>query len=323
MTLVGLRSRRTVGDAAGSLFFAESQFSRWKQHAITIAGGNGWGEGLDQLSFPFGIFVDGNKSVLIADWANHRVVRWERGAKTGTVVAGGNGQGDRIDQLNGPIDVLVDQRNRSIVIADPGNRRVVRWFEGNARRPEILIDNIECLGVAMDKEGFLYVSDVEKQEVRRWKEGEGQGTIVAGGNGEGDRLDQLNCPVFLFVDGEGSVYVSDCGNDRVMKWRRGAREGVIVAGGNGLGEGLNQLFRPHGVLVDQWRQIYVADWGNARMMRWREGESEGEVLVGGNGEGQGSNQLFRPTGLSFDDDGNLYVADSFNHRVQKFGLVVT
>ena len=63
----------------------------------------------------------------------------------------------------------------------------------------------------MDNNGNLYVSDpVKKNEVRRWKQGERKGRIVAGGNGEGNHLNQLNCPTYIFVDEDHSIYVSDC-----------------------------------------------------------------------------------------------------------------
>ena len=34
----------------------------------------------------------------------------------------------------------------------------------------------------------------EKDEVRRYRRGESQGTVVAGGNGNGNRLNQLSNP---------------------------------------------------------------------------------------------------------------------------------
>ncbi|CAF0827552.1 unnamed protein product [Adineta steineri] len=176
----------------------------------------------------------------------------------------------------------------------------------------------------MDKHGFLYVSDREKNEVRQWKMGEynNEGIVVAGGNGRGIKLNQFHCPTFIFVDEDQSVCVSDCNNNRVMKWRKDAKEGIIVAGGNYQGRNLNQLCLPTGIIVDDLGQIYVADSGNHRVMRWCEGKKEGEIIVGGNDEGNRSNQLNLPYGLSFDDEGNLYVADERNHRIQKFEIIL-
>jgi hypothetical protein len=53
---------------------------------------------------------------------------------------------------------------------------------------------------------------------------------VAGGNGEGNNLNQFNHPSYIFVDEDHSVYVSDLMNHRVMKWMEGAEEGIVVAG---------------------------------------------------------------------------------------------
>ncbi|CAF1271482.1 unnamed protein product, partial [Adineta steineri] len=223
----------------------------------------------------------------------------------------------RMDQLNRPTNVIVDQKNHSIIIADSGNRRVIRWLNQDQ---QILTENIDCCGLAIDKYGFLYVSDIAKNEVRRWKMGEyDEGIVVAGGNDEGDELNQFNHPNFIFVDEDESVYVSDTGNHRVMKWSKGAKEGRIMAGGNGEGGNLNQLSYPRGVIVDHLGQIYVADFGNDRVMRWCEGKGEGEIVVGGYGKEDHSNY---PRGLSFDDEGNLYVVDSLNHRIAKFEIIL-
>ncbi|CAF1238079.1 unnamed protein product [Adineta steineri] len=292
--------------------------NKWKQNAITVAGGNGKGQQLDQLNRPVRIFIDQKKNIFIAEYSNHRIVEWKRNAKEGQVVAGENGQGNRMDQLNHPTDMIIDQQNHSIIIADFENRRVIQWLNQNQ---QILIHNIDCHGLAMDKYGFLYVSDYVKNEVRRWKMGEydNEGIVVADGNGNGN---QLNCYTFLFVDEEQSVYVSDRDNHRVMKWRKDAKEGRIVAGGNERGGNLKQLSSSAGVIVDNLGQVYVADFDNHRIMRWCEGKEEGEIIVGGNGEGDQSNQLNGPTGLCFDDEGNLYVADYLNHRIEKFEVVL-
>ncbi|CAF1143962.1 unnamed protein product [Adineta steineri] len=295
----------------------KSTFNKWKQNAITVAGENENGEGLNQLNRPQGIFIDKNKTIFIADTENHRIVEWNYNAKEGQIIAGGNGRGKRINQLNYPAGVIVDEQNHSIIIADYMNRRVIQWLNQNQ---QILIDNIDCYGLAIHKNGFLYVSDEKKNEVRRWKMGEynNEGIIVAGGNGIGNQPNQLNKPGFIFVDENQSVYISDTSNHSVMKWIKGAKEGIIVAGGNGQGRNLNQLFSPQEIIVDDLGQIYVADWGNNRVMRWCEGQEEGEIVVGGNGQ---ENQLNGLVGLSFDDKGNLYVSDMENHRIVKFEII--
>ena len=114
-----------------------------------------------------------------------------------------------MDQLNQPTDVIVDKKNNSLIICDHGNKRVIRWSLQNNQNQQIIISDINCFGLTMDNNGDLYVSDYVKNEVRRWKIGDKNGTIVAGGNGEGNNLNQLNYPTYIFVDQDYSVYVSD------------------------------------------------------------------------------------------------------------------
>ncbi|CAF4437910.1 unnamed protein product, partial [Didymodactylos carnosus] len=280
--------------------------ARWQQNGLTVAGGNGYGNGINQLSNPCGLYVDDDdQTIYIADRANHRIVEWKWGATSGQVVAGGNGQGNESHQLSNPLDVIVDKERDSLIICDSSNRRVVRWPRRNGTSGETIISNINCGGLTMDGNGSLYVVDNGKREVRRYRRGESQGIVVAGGNGSGNRLDQLSCPQYLFVDRDHSVYVSDLGNDRVMKWVEGAKQGIIVAGDQEEGNGFTRLPCPEGVVVDQLGTVYVADAVNGRIMRWPKGVTKGSVIVGGNGGGGQSNQLNVPIGLSFDRHGNM------------------
>jgi hypothetical protein len=96
----------------------------------------------------------------------------------------------------------------------------------------------------MDNHRNLSVSDYRKHEVNRWRVGDTNGTLVAGGNGQGDRLDQLNFPTYIFVDHDHSVYVSDHQNHRATKWMEGPKEGIVVAGGQGRRNSLSNLSRP-------------------------------------------------------------------------------
>ena len=296
--------------------------ARWSQHGVTVAGGNGLGNAVNQLKWPHGLDIDDdNQSIVIADYGNHRIVEWKMGASNGTVVGGGRGPGNRLEQLNLPTDVLIDKETNSVFIADRYNGRVLRWSrrEGTTQG-EVIVDNVVCFGLAMDYQRYLYVSDIEKDEVRRYIIGDMNGIVVAGGNGKGNQLNQLNFPTYLFVDEEQAVYVSDFDNDRVMKWNKGTNQGIVVAGRLKEGSALTQLSQPRGLFVDRSGTIYVIDSTNDRVMGWPQGAQKGTVIVGPNGEENAANQLNWPVGLSFDRHCNLYVADFLNHRVQRFDI---
>jgi hypothetical protein len=157
--------------------------------------------------------------------------------------------------LNHPTDVIFDNETDSLIISDWGNRRVTRWLRRSGiRSGETIINNIGCCGLTMDNEGSLYVIDWQKHEVRRYRRGETSGIVVAGGNGEGAGLHQLNEPSYVCVDEDHAVYVSDFRNDRVMKWEMGVNEGIIVAGGRGEVEDRRGVLSWGGVETEKERQ---------------------------------------------------------------------
>ncbi|CAM4953218.1 unnamed protein product [Rotaria socialis] len=295
--------------------------ANWVQNGVTVAGGHGQGSATDQLSSPWDLFVDDDQTVVITDQGNHRIIQWKMGDTNGQVVAGGKGAGSRLDQLNHPTDVLIDKETDSLIICDHGNQRVVRWSRrSGTTQGDILLEYISCVGLAMDDQRYLYVSDDDKYEVTRYQLGDKTGTLVAGGNGTGAGLNQLNKPTNLFVDRQQTVYVSDFNNHRVMKWTKGAKEGIVVAGGQGKWNALTRLYWPNGLFIDTLGTLYVAEQGTHRVIRWPQGAKEGTVIVGGTDAGVGANQLSCPHGLSSDRHGNLYVADYSNYRVQRFSI---
>ncbi|CAF0805913.1 unnamed protein product [Adineta steineri] len=142
----------------------------------------------DCLYFPYSVYVDDDQTIYIADHGNNHVIAWKYGATSGQLIASGNGSGFNgsgceTNQLNKPINVVVDRRRNHVFISDSGNMRVVRWPCENGTNGEVIISNISCRGLGIDNNGDLYVSDWKKNEVRRWKQGETEGAIVAGGNG--------------------------------------------------------------------------------------------------------------------------------------------
>ena len=291
---------------------------KWNSNAITIAGGHGEGDQLNQFNMPHSITLDDDQNIYVADLWNNRIVQWKTDATEGEIVAGGNGKGSKNNQLNHPSDVIIDRTNSAFIIADRDNKRVVRWCRQNPYEGETIISNVHCICLTMNENGDLYVGDNSKHEVRRWRMGDNDGLLVAGGNGQGGRLHELNEPRCIVVDENESIYVSDTGNHRVMKWIRGAKEGIVVAGGNGKGDSLKQLSYPYGICVDQHETVYIADYMNHRIVRWLKDSTEGELVVGDCVEGDNDNQLNGPSGIAFDNENNLYVVNQENNRVQKF-----
>ena len=102
---------------------------KWVEGAkqgIVVAGGQGQGNGLTQLSYPLGVVVDQLGTVYVADEGNDRIMRWPKGATQGSVIVGGNGGGGQSNQLNGPFGLSFD-RHGNLYVVDCGNDRVQKF----------------------------------------------------------------------------------------------------------------------------------------------------------------------------------------------------
>lgn len=286
--------------------------NQWSEKGTIVAGN----DINDELSLPYGFFIDADdQTIVIADHDNNRIIQWRIGDMVGEVVAGGNGPGNRLDQLDGPTDVLIDKKTDSFIISDSKNRRIIQWSRSNEmKQAKILINNIDCFGLAIDNQRNIYVSDVKQNEIKQYNlEGDMKnGIVVAGGNGEGSDLNQFEFPTYIFVDKNQNIYISDWSNHRVVKWIKGANEGIIIAGGQGEGNDLTQMSNPSGIFVDELDVLYVADLGNNRIMYWTPEAAQGVVIVGEKA------QLKWPMGISFDCRGNLYVVDSAHGHILRF-----
>ncbi|CAF4693100.1 unnamed protein product [Rotaria socialis] len=184
--------------------------AKWTQNGMIVAGGH-------------------RSDRVVADTYNHRIIQWKIDDTNGQVIAGDNGQGNRLNQLDQPTDVLLDKYTDSLIICDPGNRRVVQWpRRTGTTQGKILIDNIACWGLTMYDHKYFYMSDTENNAVIRYQIGNKNRTIRT--SEQGASLNQLNFPTYPFVNQEQTVYVSDNGNHPVNKWTIYAKEGIIVAG---------------------------------------------------------------------------------------------
>ncbi|CAF3628807.1 unnamed protein product [Rotaria socialis] len=138
---------------------------RWSSSGVTVAGGNGKGNATNKLIGPSSFCVEDDQTVIITDTYNYRIVQWKKGDTDGKVVAGGNGSGKRLNQLYYPTDVLIDKATDSLIICDWMNERVVRWpCHSSITQGDVIIDQIDCYGLAMDDQKYLYVSNTKKMK---------------------------------------------------------------------------------------------------------------------------------------------------------------
>ncbi|CAF0790274.1 unnamed protein product [Adineta steineri] len=99
---------------------------KWRKDAkegIIVAGGNGQGNSLKQLSSPQGVFADHSGQIYVADEGNNRIMRWCERDKEGEIVVSTNVQGN---QLNCPTGLSFDN-DENLYVVDCNNHRVLKY----------------------------------------------------------------------------------------------------------------------------------------------------------------------------------------------------
>jgi DNA-binding beta-propeller fold protein YncE len=69
-------------------------------------------------------------AVYVADYGNHRVMKFLAGV--GTVAAGGNGAGSNSNQLNNPSGAVLDANATVLYISNAGSHNIKRWIIGSS-----------------------------------------------------------------------------------------------------------------------------------------------------------------------------------------------
>ena len=210
----------------------------------------------------------------------------------------------------------------------------------------------------MPTDETLYVSDSGNCRVQRFQFGSRAGVTVAGGNGCGASLNQMDKIWSVYVDTAKNAYVGDFNKDRAMRWPLNATQGSIIANGDGItgvtidqyghfytslslvnvilrnnitvvagtynisGNTQTLLNYPRGIFFDQnTSSLFVCDTYNYRILQFRMNSSIGITVAGGNGRGNGPHQLNNPGAVWVSSKtGSIYIADTANHRIQRWKI---
>ncbi|WP_416483225.1 RICIN domain-containing protein [Streptomyces sp. CL12] len=252
-----------------------------------------------QVDRPIGIAMDRTGTLYVADYGGHRVRRITTDGKISTVAGTGSGTfgGD-----GGPAT--------SAQLKNP------------------------C-GVAVDKEGNLYIADSENYRVRKVTvDGKistvvGAGTSTTSGDGGPATAARLNRPTGVAVDDDGVLYIADYSGHRIRRITTDGRISTVAGtgsanfGGDGGPATSAQLRNPYGVTVDGEGNLYIADRGNHRIRKvTADGRistvaGTGSASYGGDGGPATSAQLNNPFATVVDSTGAFCIADYGNHAVRK------
>ena len=323
--------------------------------------------------WPSGIAIDKGGNLYVADTLNHRIrkitpegeVSTFAGSERGYADGPGNtaafnmGDDSGIDKHNG---IALDAKG-NLYVADTLNHRIrkitpegeVSTLAGSGKENEY--GNIKASGyadgpgnvaqfnapsgIALDKEGNLYVADSFNHRIRKiTPEGEvstfaGSGEENKYGAREGGYVDgpgnaaQFNMPSGIAIDTKGNLYVADTFNGLIRKITPEGEVSTLSFSDDGAfgfdeGTGTKAIFFDHpiGIAIDPTGNLYVSSTIKNHGIHKITPAGEVSTFAGSGREGYagGPGNVARfsgPSGIAIDKDGNLYVVDTFNNCIRK------
>ncbi|CAF1506830.1 unnamed protein product [Adineta ricciae] len=282
-------------------------YDTWSANAITFATSAVVGYG------PFGIFIDINDTIYIADNTNNRVQIWlKNSANPIRTISGG---------LASPFSLFITDNGDIYVDNGNVNYRVDKWSLNSSTSVPVMYVNSGCRGLFIDINNTLYCSlHSLHQVIKKSLNNISNVTICVAGTGtSGSAANMLTQPYNIFVDLNFNLYVADFGNNRIQLFQLGQSNGITVAGNTSVNTTIT-LSHPSGIALDADHYLFIVDQYNQRIVA--SSQNGFRCLVGCYGQiGSASNQLYYPMNLAFDTYGNIYVTDYANNRIQKFILL--
>ncbi|HEY0744385.1 MAG TPA: SBBP repeat-containing protein [Chryseosolibacter sp.] len=181
-------------------------------------------------------------------------------------------------------------------------------------------------GITADASGNLYITEPNRQRIRKISTSGVVSTIAATTNGFADgpiAQAKFTYPYGIAVDANGNIFVADYANEKIRKISTDGIVSTFAGSTKGYKDGAGtsaQFSSPQGLAIDNGGNLYVADKYNYAI---RKITPDGVVttLAGGtkgSNDGNGTSASFsEPVDLAIDGDGNVFVADNASHRIRK------
>ena len=323
-------------DNNGSLYIADRDNFRVRRitpdGTINTVAGNGRvgflgdnGPAISAQVAPLAVAVDNQGNLYISTF-DYRIRKVDTNGIITTIAGTGSNayfgdNGPATQAAMGLVVQMAVDSSGNLSLADSGSfavrkfdaKGIITTIAGGVN-PGSIADNIPAVkalmvpnGLTLDNNGNLYLSDFNRDLVRKVSLSSGIITTIAGNANTGFTGDngiaiqaELNSPAGLAVDSNGQVFVADFGNKRIRKI---ASSLITTVAGTSDGDGgpataafLNQ---PVGIAVDNAGNIAIAEVGTALVRRFTAGGAINRLGL-----------LFgHPIGVAADQSGNFFVVD--------------
>lgn len=271
--------------------------------------------GLSDLKMwaPRGLVVDSSGILWVADFRNHRVLRFDEASEktTGAAADGVLGKADftssdaELSQtaIGFPYAVAVDAGG-NLFVGSSANNRVLMFADAANLMPGAAASRVF-----------------------------GQIDFIS--NTAAATRDGMNTPIGLAVDGFGNLFVADSGNHRVLRFdaastRPNGADADAVLGQpdfitSASATGASGMHAPRAVRVTSDGLLWVADTSNHRLLGFPDARSLADGSAASfrlgqpdfdiNAAGLSQGGVNTPRGIALDSADRLYVADTNNNRV--------
>jgi len=253
---------------------------------------------------PYGITLDPEENLLIADPGAHRIHIYHLPDRSYRSLPS---RKDPLVLLT-PIGVATDGEGR-IYVSDSEAGKVY-LLNRKGRFTGTLGEFQRPTGLTINRSlSRVYVVDTGKHRVRVYRTA---GTHLFDFGKRGGGPAEFNYPTNICLDGRGNVYITDSMNFRVQAFDP---DGHFLYTFGIAGDGPGAFSKPRGIGVDSDGHIYVADatFDNIQILN-----RKGRALLAVGSSGMEPGQFYMPSGLFIDARDRIFVADSYNKRIQVF-----
>jgi sugar lactone lactonase YvrE len=290
------------------------------------------------LSDPFGVALSSDGAIYISDAGeSNRIRKLTPAGELVNLAGGAEGYADGTPgAFNSPSGLATDS-DGNLYVADTGNNRirkvtpegVVSTIAGSgpagyADGPAASAQFDGPIGVAVDRDGNIYVADTYNDRIRKISTS-GQVTTVAGagrpGYADGEGANAVfDTPCAVVVSPDGTLFVADTGNNQLRKITPAGQ--VTTFAINFVAETNRTWLRsPVGLVLTHDGFLYVTEFDRGTVVQVAP-DGKAWVIAGlGSGYAAGSSkvaQFNQPAGLAVDSrSGDLVVADGANYLVRR------